>query len=73
MLNKEIQIFCKYSDNIQVQQITDIYVSRGLMQIELKDDIVRLLFKCNIFKLKKLKHDLNILNNIGIKTEIKEA
>ena len=72
MMNKHISIYCKMEDNLKVQKVVEDYTTNVVM-VEATDDIVRVSIDCSIFKLKKLRHDIKTLNNVGIKTEVKEA
>ena len=73
MLNKYVKIYCRMEDNLKVQKVVENYVNRGVMMIEADKELVRISFDCSIFKVNKLIHDVDTLNNIGIKTEIKGA
>ena len=73
MMNKTIRIYCDVKDNLKVQKIAGNHISRGGMLVEEKDGTVKLTFDCEFFKVHKLIHDMNILNKIGIRTEMKRA
>ena len=72
MFDKNITIYCKMEDNLKVQKVVEGYTN-DVMMVEAKDDIVRLTITCSIFKVNRLRQDIKILNNVGIKTEMKEA
>jgi len=73
MLNKTITIYCKEDDNFKIEKVVEKYINRGVRMLDSKDDVIRITFDCSIFKVSKLRHDIELLNNIGIKTQIKEA
>lgn len=72
MMNKIIRIYCKEEDTNTVTKAIGSYTDKdGFMVSTAIDNVVRLLFNCNMFKIKNLKHDLELLNNIGIEVEIR--
>lgn len=72
MMNKVIRIYCNEEDRSTVEKAMGTYTDYdGFMVSTAINNVIRLLFNCNMFKVKKLKHDLELLNNIGIKAEMR--
>lgn len=72
MMNKVIRIYCKEEDTNTIKKAMKTYTNKdGFMVSAAIDNVVRILFNCSIFKVKNLKHDLELLSNIGIEAEIR--
>lgn len=69
MFYRYIKICCEFKDNINVQKIVEEYVNRRVIYIQMSNEVITLSFKLNRFKINKLKHDLETLSIIGIKTQ----
>ena len=71
MLNKTIRIYCDEKDKDTVTKAIGSYTDYDGFMINEHMGVVRLLFNCNMFKVNKLKHDVELLNNIGVSAEIR--
>lgn len=73
MMNKIIKLYCNEADRLTVEKAIKSYTDQdGFIGSKIAiDNKNMLLFVCSIFKVKNLKHDLELLNNIGIKTEMR--
>lgn len=71
MFNKNIILRYNEEDKSKIRMVVDKYSSDEASDIDRQKGIGRVIFGCSIFNINKIKNDIQLLNGIGLKVEIK--